>query len=133
MTELRPSAGMPAFRAAIDLARALSQFAVRWGPTGSVGFSLASGAAVVRADSDLDLVIRVCSPLPDLAGVISQLVNCIAAQRCRIDCQVETPAGLVALEELISRRPRILVRRDNGGAVLTDNPWLIGAALSPPP
>jgi len=45
------------------LAERLQATGLQWGPTGGVGFTLASGIPVLRWDSDLDLVIRSPAPL----------------------------------------------------------------------
>jgi len=49
---------LPAMRTLQFLESELSSFPLEWGPGGSVGYELASGAQVVHPKSDLDLVIR---------------------------------------------------------------------------
>src|SRR5215208_4399531 len=68
-----------------------------WGPTGSVGFELATGLAAAGADSDLDVVIRAPEPLPledarEIAGHLKRLPT-------RVDAQLDTSGGAAALAE----------------------------------
>lgn len=99
-----------------------------WGPTGSVGFELATARATVTETSDLDLLIRTPSPLSRKAAramrdrliVIEQLAG------LRIDAQLETPAGGVALSEWAQDKPRVLARSAYGPCLITD-PWASGS------
>ena len=86
----------------------LEHVGLRWGPTGSVGFQLASGQDAVTAQSDLDLIVR---------------LNALAAARRiprmprvpgRVDCLVECPEGAVALPELTGGVPLIMLRTADG-------------------
>ena len=90
-----------------------------WGPTGSVGFELATGVAAVGAASDLDVVIRAPRPwsLED-AREIADYLNRLPA---RVDAQLDTPAGVVALDEY-ARGGRVLLRAPDGPG-LTRDPW----------
>lgn len=45
------------------IAPMLEETGLAWGPTGAVGFALASGAAVLHQESDLDLLVRAEHPL----------------------------------------------------------------------
>jgi phosphoribosyl-dephospho-CoA transferase len=95
-----------------------------WGPTGSTGFELATGVPTLTAASDLDILIRLpqrvdLDAIDALAHVLAQ-----AASRAgtRIDAQLETPSGGVALAELAARKPRVLARASSGAQLVTD-PW----------
>ena len=92
-----------------------------WGPTGGVGFALASGLPVLRADSDLDLVLRIGAP-PD--GVQADALRAIAAivTACRLDLQIDTGRGGFAYAEWAAGRGRVLLKTDRG-PVLTATPW----------
>ncbi|MBB5371293.1 MULTISPECIES: malonate decarboxylase holo-ACP synthase [unclassified Janthinobacterium] len=92
-----------------------------WGPTGSVGFALASGLPVLRTDSDLDLVLRMSSP-PD--AVQADALRSIVASviHCRLDLQIDTGAGGFAYAEWAAGRPRVLLKTDHG-PLLTASPW----------
>ncbi|OEZ93278.1 phosphoribosyl-dephospho-CoA transferase [Janthinobacterium sp. HH106] len=92
-----------------------------WGPTGGVGFALASGLPVLRADSDLDLVLRMAAP-PDAAQ--AEALRAIAAKvtACRLDLQIDTGHGGFAYAEWAAGRGRVLLKTDRG-PVLTATPW----------
>lgn len=116
---------LPAF-AALKLLRdtrsALHDFA--WGPTGSTGFELATRSATVSDSSDLDLLIR--TPERCDAATIRALADALAhassCARARIDAQLETPVGGVALAELAAGNARVLARAADGARLVTD-PW----------
>jgi phosphoribosyl-dephospho-CoA transferase len=92
-----------------------------WGPTGSVGFELASGHRVTTKLSDLDIVIRASRPLP--VECARSLWEHVRGLRPRVDVRVETPVCGFALEEYVRRpRSRILLRYPDG-ARLGDDPW----------
>ena len=99
-----------------------------WGPTGSAGFELATGCATLSTTSDLDLLIRTPRPLSREAaqGIHDELAARALSAGIRIDAQLETPAGGVALAEWASGRPRVLVR-GSAEPYLSDDPWRHGA------
>jgi len=95
-----------------------------WGPTGSAGFELATGVPTLTESSDLDILIRVPqrvdrATVDSLARTLAQ-----AASRAgtRIDAQLETPSGGVALAELAAHRPHVLARASSGAQFVAD-PW----------
>lgn len=92
-----------------------------WGPTGGVGFALASRLPVLRPDSDLDLVLRMAAP-PD--AVKAEALRAIAATvtACRLDLQIDTGHGGFAYAEWAAGRGRVLLKTDHG-PVLTATPW----------
>lgn len=104
--------------------RLLDEYA--WGPTGSVGFELATGRATATETSDLDLLIRV--PLPmrrsDARSVRERLQEVERAMGVRTDAQLETPAGGVALSEWAEGKPRVMARSASGPSLIHD-PWAI--------
>lgn len=112
------SADRPAFRALDVIRPALDRVHISWGPTGSVGFELATGIRTVTQTSDLDLVVR-------LTGLchIAAIERAITETGARIDCQVETAAGAIALTELTADTPEILVRT-------ADGPWLMPRVMA---
>ena len=96
-----------------------------WGVTGSCGYALATGKAVMHADSDLDILVR--CPKPAKPADFAGLADIMASLPCRTDVQIETPAGAFALKEWLRERQhnsgrRVLLKTDFG-PVLTDNPW----------
>lgn len=112
-------ADLPALTALARVAPALDRLALDWGVTGGAGFELACGRPVLRPDSDLDLLIR--CPQPVCAREAGAWLALLADAACRIDVQLETPAGGVALAEW-ARGGRCLVKRADGPC-LVDDPW----------
>ncbi|PUA18650.1 malonate decarboxylase holo-ACP synthase [Glaciimonas sp. PCH181] len=110
----------PAVEALANMAAAMNALGLDWGPTGSVGFALASGLPVLREDSDLDLVIRTnapfCTPQCEL------LQSVCASSACRIDLQIDTGYGGFAFAEWISGRKTVLLKTGIG-PFLTADPW----------
>ncbi|MFP5391851.1 MAG: malonate decarboxylase holo-ACP synthase [Gammaproteobacteria bacterium] len=101
----------------------LAPLALTWGPSGGVGFTLASGLPVLRPDSDLDLLVRAPAPLD--AATLARLQELQALQQrsaCRIDIQVDTGVGGFALAEYTARRGRVLLKTARGPRLVAD-PW----------
>ncbi|MCO6056209.1 malonate decarboxylase holo-ACP synthase [Pseudomonas sp. MOB-449] len=121
--QLRPraAADFPALRALEAVAPILGATGLPWGPTGSVGFQLATGMAVLHEASDLDLILRT-SDVFDRQHARA-LLAALADAPCRIDLQLETPNGAVALREWAGEVRRVLLKSAEG-ARLVDNPWL---------
>ncbi|GGE12602.1 hypothetical protein GCM10011571_12520 [Marinithermofilum abyssi] len=92
-----------------------------WGPTGSVGFELASGVPTATATSDLDLVIRVTNHLS--VEMARQLVQAFTRLPVRVDGQLETPGGAVSLAEYARGEPPVLFRTRTGPR-LVNTPWM---------
>lgn len=114
-----PRADLPALTALAQVAPRLDRLGLDWGITGGAGFELACGRPVLRPDSDLDLLIR--CPQPVSAQQAGTWLALLAGTACRIDVQLETPAGGVALAEW-ARGGRCLVKRTDGPC-LVDDPW----------
>ena len=112
-----PFITQPPVQVAVQLSRI--SWPWMWGITGSTGYALATGIAVIHAASDLDLLIRAPQPLSrtDLLSWQSQLEGAL----CRADTQVETPLGGFALNEWL-RDGKTLLKTDRGPR-LTANPW----------
>jgi phosphoribosyl-dephospho-CoA transferase len=111
---------IPALRALAAATESLANFSLAYGPTGSVGFELASGLPTATAASDLDLLIRAPERLS--MQLAQELMKIFSRIPCRIDTQLETPRGAVSLAEFASgRRPLLL--RQSGGPVLVDDLW----------
>lgn len=116
---LAPCAALDALRAASGPLNALG---LAWGPTGSTGFALATGAPLLRADSDLDLVLRSAQPFTAQQRDALQAMLAEAGQRCRIDLQIDTGHGGFAFAEWAAGRTRVLLKTAQG-PVLAANPW----------
>jgi phosphoribosyl-dephospho-CoA transferase len=110
---------LPAFAALRSVRPYLSSTGLRWGPTGSVGFELATGRHTVNDDSDLDMILRVGTVNAAVLQQLSALQEKLYSGACRVDCQVEIPAGVVALAEIVSPHPRVMVRTKAGPCLLT--------------
>jgi phosphoribosyl-dephospho-CoA transferase len=97
-----------------------------WGPTGSTGFELATRTPTVTESSDLDLLIRTPEPLAqDFAcDLLDQLQTLAKRIGIRVDAQLETPAGGVALAEWAARKTRVMARHARGPQLIAD-PWAI--------
>lgn len=117
---LRAPADLAALRALDQVTPLLDAIGLTWGPTGGVGYQLATGLAVLHGASDLDLLLRTVEPI-DRARARALLVQLDSAP-CRIDLQLETPYGAVALREWAGDSRRVLLKCD-AGARLVDNPW----------
>ncbi len=87
---------------------------LRWGPTGSVGFELATGVPAATVTSDLDVVVRPAGEPSASPGRLRDVYEQLKSLPVRVDCQVETRSGAVALAELISDRDEVLVRTPHG-------------------
>jgi phosphoribosyl-dephospho-CoA transferase len=118
---------LPAFVALAALQRAFAGSelnAFTWGPTGSAGFELATQTPTISTASDLDILIR----LPDrcdqatIAAFSDLLADVARRAGTRIDAQLETPAGGVALAELVAGKSRVLARASDGARLIAD-PW----------
>jgi phosphoribosyl-dephospho-CoA transferase len=122
----------PAVRALACMASLLTGRDLRWGPTGSVGFALASGLPVLREESDLDVVVRASEPLR--VEQIALLHTVQSSRLCRIDIQIDTGNGGFAFAEWIRGRKTVLLKTDIG-PVLSADPWAplnaVDAAASP--
>ena len=90
-----------------------------WGPTGSVGFELATGVPVAGPASDLDVVVR--APEPWSLDQARELAEVLARLPVHVDTQLDTPTGAVALAEY-ARGGRILLRTPDGPKLVRD-PW----------
>ena len=75
---------------------------------------------MLHGASDLDLLLRTAEPI-DRARARTLLAQLDSAP-CRIDLQLETPYGAVALREWAGDSRRVLLKCD-AGARLVDNPW----------
>jgi phosphoribosyl-dephospho-CoA transferase len=125
--QVRDSA-LPCLQALARLGPMLDALPLVWGVTGGVGFSLASGFDVLRADSDLDLILR--APLASDAGALRAVAGQLGESEARVDVQVETPFGAFALQEWVRTGGSVLLKT-NCGPVLTDDAWSKPATACP--
>ncbi|CDO08963.1 malonate decarboxylase holo-ACP synthase [Mycolicibacterium cosmeticum] len=114
-----PERAVPALQAFTWLAQRMAALRLQWGPTGSVGFELATGARTARPTSDLDIVIRADLRHADLLHRLRNLHTELGAAPARVDCQLDTAAGAVTLAELMTARGEVLVRTPQGPRLAT--------------
>lgn len=115
------AADWPAVRALRHIRPVLDAVGLPWGVAGSVGFELASGTAVLHQDSDLDLILRASTFFSREQA--AALVDALNGAVCRIDLQLQTPAGAVALREWAGSARQVLLKADDAARLVTD-PWL---------
>lgn len=111
-------AALPTLQALQQAHAALQDCGLVWGITGSAGFELATGQAILTSNSDLDLLLR--CPQPPAPAQLQTLATTLAALPCRVDIQLQTPVGGVALNEWL-RGGQVLLKTD-AGPVLLDEP-----------
>jgi len=92
-----------------------------WGPTGSVGFELATGDRVITEASDLDIVLFAPQRLSH--AVTCDLWASLRDLPAKIDVRVETPFGGFSLEEYALRRTAKVLIRTPQGQQLVEDPW----------
>jgi phosphoribosyl-dephospho-CoA transferase len=113
LAHVMPGAGreLPVMRALSAVRQVLDDTGLPWGPTGSVGFELATGIPTATAESDLDLLVRVAGgSLPVLAALHREFRALVV----RVDCQIETHSGAVALAELAAGQSDVMLRTAAG-------------------
>ena len=103
---------LPAFAALDRVADAAVALNLIWGPGGSVGFELASGLAVVREDSDLDVIVR---PTTQHSHAdLERFAHAVNDPAARVDIVIEGAQGAVALQEWLHSPQRVLIKTANG-------------------
>lgn len=124
---MTPEADWPALRALQQIRPVMDALGLTWGVAGGAGFELASGVPVLHAGSDLDLILRTpeCFDRQHAARLVEQLAGAV----CRIDLQLQTPFGAVALREWAGPSRQVLLKAEDG-ARLVDNPWLAQAVAA---
>jgi len=118
-----PQRDLPVWQALDSLRPALDATGLVWGITGSAGFELATGLAVLHADSDLDLLLRTQGPF-SREQARDLWATCQTAG-CRIDLQLQTPNGGLALAEWAGHAARVMVKTRHTPRLM-NNPWESG-------
>ncbi|VVO05409.1 malonate decarboxylase holo-ACP synthase [Pseudomonas fluorescens] len=111
---------LPAVRALDQLRPILDASGWVWGVSGSAGFELASGFSALHEHSDLDLILRTPQSLERTQA--QALVTLLDAAVCRVDMQLQTPNGAVALREWAGPSQRVLLKNASEARLVT-NPW----------
>lgn len=118
-----------------NLLPAMAGIGLPWGPTGSLGFALATGLPALHADSDIDLLVRAPAPLSQ--EQVRALAAVVAGSARPIDMQIDTGAGGFAFKEWVARNPewaghdaryprsgpRRVLLKTGAGPVLAHDPW----------
>ena len=112
--DMPPNRDLPAMRALRDIRWTLDEARVSWGPTGSVGFELATGAETATDASDLDLVLRAPHLTGEVLDQLAEFHRAFGRLATRVDCQVETPSGAIALADLVGNNAEVMVRTPAG-------------------
>ncbi|MPQ65600.1 MULTISPECIES: malonate decarboxylase holo-ACP synthase [unclassified Pseudomonas] len=110
----------PALQALHYLRPLLDASGLVWGVSGSAGFELATGLPTLHQQSDLDLILRVPQTLSRRQA--NGLLQRLDTPFCRVDLQLQTPLGAVALVEWAGTARRVLLKRADGVQLVLD-PW----------
>lgn len=119
------------------IAAAMDATGLAWGPTGGLGFALATGLPVLHSGSDLDLVLRAASPLSGRQALA--LARVLERAERNIDLQIDTGVGGFSFKEWMAcgqprngehrparnggdRARRILLKTAEGPLLVSD-PW----------
>jgi phosphoribosyl-dephospho-CoA transferase len=114
---------IPALKALTFVETELIHTDFDWGPAGSVGFELATGAPVATEGSDLDLVLFAPKRIDPMTA--RDLWVTLAASPTKVDVLVETPFCGFSLEEYTrAESTQILIRLPEGRR-LVDDPWTL--------
>jgi len=112
---------LQAFRTLSYLENLLAGLNRNWGPSGSVGYELATGIPAVRADSDLDLILFAPTKL-DMTDA-QDLLRMVSDAPGKVDALVETTCCGFSLEEFVTMSPRKILLRTSDGRILGSDPW----------
>ena len=112
----------PALRALPEVIERWRGFTLPWGPTGSVGFELASGREVTTEVSDLDIAIFALDRIS--VEHARFLWERVIGLQTKVDVRVETPeCGFLLQEYACTSTGRILLRYPDGLIMFGDDPW----------
>jgi phosphoribosyl-dephospho-CoA transferase len=92
-----------------------------WGPGGSVGFELATGAHAARPESDLDIILYAETRIT--AGEARFLRDSASDLPAVVDIRVETPFCGFSLKEYAGQSPAAILLRTPCAVVCGSDPW----------
>jgi phosphoribosyl-dephospho-CoA transferase len=120
LTHVTGQTDWPALQALAQVRPVMDALGLIWGVSGSAGFELASGIAALHQGSDLDLIVRT----PDFVSRrwAADLVQALDGAVCRVDVQLQTPLGAVALREWAGTSHKVLLKSVRGAGLVTQ-PW----------
>ena len=111
----------PALQALQEVIERWQGLTLPWGPTGSVGFELATRHQVTTEASDLDLAIRATNQIDTERA--ASLWDRVAHLQIKVDVRVETPACSFSLEEYARASSARILLRYPDDLRLGDDPW----------
>jgi phosphoribosyl-dephospho-CoA transferase len=114
------AASLPHFALLDRIGAFMNAFGFIWGPVGSIGFEVATGAAVASPGSDIDLILRAPQAIP--YETARALRSDLGSLPIRVDVQLETPCGAVALAEYVTASTHVALRTLDGPTLVRD-PW----------
>lgn len=117
----------PALNALEQIRPLMDLLALPWGVSGSAGFELASGIEALHQGSDLDLIVR--TPRFVSRGWAAELVQVLDRAVCRIDVQLQTPCGGLALREWAGTSHQVLLKSERGAGLVTQ-PWQLAGTCA---
>lgn len=120
LTHLQGQQDWPALQALDHVRPLMDLLGLTWGVSGSAGFELASGVSALHQSSDLDLIVR--TPRFVSRDWAAELVTVLDRAVCRIDVQLQTPFGALALREWAGASRQVLLKSERG-VWLVDQPW----------
>jgi phosphoribosyl-dephospho-CoA transferase len=94
------------------VAEAAEQESLIWGPIGSVGFHLATGANSLRRESDLDILVRFSSQIH--ISSLRRFRNALLNSQVRMDIVLEADERSAALDEYLESPYRVLIKTPVG-------------------
>lgn len=101
--------------------KVLNEKKLKWGPTGSTAFELVSNVITINENSDLDILIKISDYFSvDEAKEINEKLQKVP---CKIDIQLEVEKGIISLVEYARGDNPILLRTNDGGYILTKEPF----------
>lgn len=111
----------PAFGALQQVIERWRDLTLPWGPTGSVGFELATGRPVTTETSDLDIAIR--APRRIVVEGARFLWDRVTGLPTKVDVRVETLECGFSLEEYVRTSSGRILLRYPDGLRFGDDPW----------
>jgi phosphoribosyl-dephospho-CoA transferase len=111
----------PALNALWEVIERWRDLSLPWGPTGSVGFELATRLQVTTDASDLDLAIGATNRIDPQRA--SFLWDRLPGLQAKVDVRVETPACSFSLEEYAHASSARILLRYPDSLRLGDDPW----------
>ncbi|MDX3895093.1 phosphoribosyl-dephospho-CoA transferase MdcG domain-containing protein [Pusillimonas sp.] len=119
--------------ALLDVFPAMAAIGLPWGPTGGLGFALATGLPVLHEGSDIDLLVRAPAPLSQ--GQVRALAAVVERSERPVDLQIDTGQGGFSFKEWAGCDPqragpphgrgglRRVLLKTGAGPVLVQDPW----------